>query len=79
MNTPRQTNVRTAIEQIPGRIRRSADRTAVPTSFIASFKPGSEPAAPVVTTSVTAEEDVTPGSLATGRTTGTFETTAGGR
>src|ERR1700728_5294659 len=78
MNTPRQPNVRTPIEQVPGRIQNSGDRTAVPTSFIAPFNPGSKPAAPVATTSVTAK-DVIPGSLLTGRTTVTFETTAGCR
>lgn len=71
MNTPRQPNVRTPIEQVPGRIQNSGDRTAVPSSFIAPLNPGSKPAAPVATISLTAK-DVIPGSLASGRTTGTL-------
>jgi hypothetical protein len=53
MNTPRQPNVRTPIEQIPGQIRNSGDRRPVLTSFVTPFMPGSKPAArdaaPVVT------------------------------
>jgi hypothetical protein len=64
MNTPRQPNVRTPIEEIPGRIRYSGQRTLVPSPFIAAFNPASKPTAPVATTSVTAK-DVIPGSVAT--------------
>jgi hypothetical protein len=64
MNTPRQPNVRTPIEEIPGRIPYSGQRTPVPSSFIAAFNPDSKPTAPVATTSVTAK-DVIPGSVAT--------------
>ena len=72
MNTPGQPNVRTHIEQIPGRIRNLEDRTPVPTSFIASFKPASRPAAGNATPSVTAKDGI-PESVATIRTTGTLK------
>jgi hypothetical protein len=45
MNTPRQPNVRTPIERIPGQIRKSEDRTPVPTSFITAFMGDSKAAA----------------------------------
>jgi hypothetical protein len=71
MNTLRQPNVRTPIEQIPGRIRNSEDRTPVPTSFVAAFDPASKPAAENATASVTAKDGI-PESVATSRTTGTL-------
>lgn len=70
MNTPRQPNVRTPIEQIPGRIRNSEERTPVPASFIAAFNPGSKPAARNATPSVTAKDGI-PETGATIRPTGT--------
>lgn len=45
MNTPRQPNVRTPIERIPGQIGNSAGRTPVPTSFNMAFMPDPKPAA----------------------------------
>jgi hypothetical protein len=63
MNTPRQPNVRTPLEQIPGQVRHSADRTPVPTSFSAAFMPDSKPAT---------AKDGTAGSVATVRITGTL-------
>lgn len=71
MNTPRQPNVRTPVEQIPGRIRNSEDLTPVTTSFIAAFEPAPKPAARNATASVTATDGI-PESVATIRTTGTL-------
>jgi hypothetical protein len=71
MNTPRQPNVRTPIEQFPGEIWNSGNRTPVPTSSNAAFNPDSKPAPPVAPPSATAK-DVIPGSVATVRITGTL-------
>jgi hypothetical protein len=69
MNTPRQPNVRTPIEQIPGRIRNSEDPTSVPTSFITGYNSASKAATRNATPSVPARVG-TPEAVTTIRTTG---------
>jgi hypothetical protein len=71
MNTPRQPNVRTPIEQIPRRIRNSEELTPVPTPFIGAFEPASKPAVPNATPSATTKDGI-PESAAAIRTTGTL-------
>jgi hypothetical protein len=71
MNTPRQPNVHTRIEQIPSQIRNSGHYSHLPTSFNTDFMPGSKPASGDAPPPVTAK-DRTPGPVATVRKTGTL-------
>lgn len=71
MNTPREPNVRTPIEQIPGQIRNSAHYSRVPTSLNTKFMPDSKPASRDAPPLVAAKDGI-PGPVATVRTTGTL-------
>jgi hypothetical protein len=71
MNTPRQPNVRTPIEQILGQIRKSGHYSRVATSFKTDIKPSSTPDSLGAPPLVTAKDGIA-GPVATVRTTGTL-------